>query len=64
MGCWHHHHGPWCWGDPREFEYEYLPRRREPRDREPDTLRDLQERQRELQAELDEVGERIRAKTS
>jgi hypothetical protein len=62
--CWHHHHGPWCWGDPREIDDELWRRRGARPDREPDALRDLQERQSELEHELTELRERIRAKTS
>ena len=62
MGCcWHHHYGPWCWEDAREYEYELQRRRRERPDRGSDALRDLEERQRELEAELAELREKIRA---
>jgi hypothetical protein len=60
--CWHHHHGPWCWGDRPEFEYEFRPRRREPLERESDALRELQEHQRELERELAGLREQIQAK--
>jgi hypothetical protein len=50
--------------DPREFEYELRPRRRERPDREPDALADLQERQRDLERELVELRQQIREKTS
>jgi len=61
--CWHHYHGPWS-GYPGEFEYELRPRRRERPERGPDALRDLQERQRELENELAALREQIRATPS
>jgi hypothetical protein len=45
-------------------EYEFRPRRREPLEGGSDALRDLQEHQRELERELAELREQIRAKTS
>jgi hypothetical protein len=46
------------------LEYELRPRRREPFERGSETLRDLQDRQGELERELAELRERIREKTS
>jgi hypothetical protein len=60
--CRHHYHGPWCWGDWPEFGYELRPRRRESAEPESEALRDLRERQRELEAELAALRERIREK--
>jgi hypothetical protein len=60
MGCCWHAHGPWCYGPGYGWEPEYPARRRRRIGRE-EQMRDLEERQTELQEELAEISQAIRA---